>query len=454
MLAARLMLVALLAAAVLGLGSIAPRGTERQHHHSSPIRVVSGTSSGAAPPPPKPPADEYENQVYYENVAPHPFNVTDLVRADRIGNPVVSPNGQFAVYTRRVWSVSLNQSSTTLWVSYISSGAMAPLTPFGYGGARRNSPSSFPIFPSLTRYFARSLSFVRSLCLVSESDPCWLPDSNTVLFLSNRQLGTTQIWQVQVPATPSQMAASPVRISYAASSLSTHSALYLTHSLLLQFIPCRPPRPEGEPLGHPAGIRRRRVSGLEHAADGRARRRQRRQPDARLHVHQALRAPLGHVLRRPPQPSVPGAAHQGLERQLHRRQPARRAVQRRRRRSHQAVRRLRGVELLDGRRRVLVHAPLRRDDARRMDHQPRPALRLDRRRLLLEPRVLLVRQHRHRHAAALPAQRPADRLRRHRGSRLRGRSLSNQGTHRHPRAPTDRSTLTHTVCLRRSTTAR
>ena len=237
MLAARLMLVALLAAAALGLGSIAPRGTERQHHHSSPIRVVSGTSSGAAPPPPKPPADEYENQVYYENVAPHPFNVTDLVRADRIGNPVVSPNGQFAVYTRRVWSVSLNQSSTTLWVSYISSGAMAPLTPFGYGGARRNSPSSFPIFPALTRYFARSLSFVRSLCLVSESDPCWLPDSNTVLFLSNRQLGTTQIWQVQVPATPSQMAASPVRISYAASSLllSAHSALYLTLSSCSSF---------------------------------------------------------------------------------------------------------------------------------------------------------------------------------------------------------------------------
>jgi len=82
--------------------------------------------------------------------------------------------------------VSINQSSTTLWLLNIEHRQSIPLTPFGWK--------------------------------VSESNPCWSPDSSSVLFISNRAKGgSSQIWQVSLvngqPSAPTQISNYPIAVS-------------------------------------------------------------------------------------------------------------------------------------------------------------------------------------------------------------------------------------------------
>jgi hypothetical protein len=215
-----LLLVAF-AAVVVALGSNSPRRA------ATSMRIADHRP--AAPPlPPASQPNQYENELYYKNVPVHPFNATDLVRADRIGAPVASPNGLYAVYTRRVWSVSLNQSSTTLWLSYLQDGKAQPLTPFGWKGMQ-------PLASMAMAWLDAHIPTITLYGLVSESDACWTSDSSTVLFLSNRDGGSTQVWQVTVPSSSSASPSAPIRITYV---LSTTTTTTTAASLLLLIRQC------------------------------------------------------------------------------------------------------------------------------------------------------------------------------------------------------------------------
>lgn len=125
---------------------------------------IHGEKRGAADPYDGQPTD---NQQYYENVPVHPFNASDLVRADRLGDGAVSPDGTVVVFTRRVWNYDKNISSTTLWMKDLaSSDPSIPLTPFEWGA--------------------------------SDSQPCWSKDSKTVLYVGGDD---QQIYQVS-PSSP------------------------------------------------------------------------------------------------------------------------------------------------------------------------------------------------------------------------------------------------------------
>ena len=47
---------------------------------------------------------------------PHPFGVHDMVRMQRVGEPVPSPDGQSVVFTVRNWDPDANKSTTNLWL--------------------------------------------------------------------------------------------------------------------------------------------------------------------------------------------------------------------------------------------------------------------------------------------------------------------------------------------------
>eukprot|EP01094_Clydonella_sp_ATCC50884_P003342 TRINITY_DN1258_c0_g1_i3.p1 TRINITY_DN1258_c0_g1~~TRINITY_DN1258_c0_g1_i3.p1 ORF type:complete len:715 (+),score=175.49 TRINITY_DN1258_c0_g1_i3:76-2220(+) len=107
-----------------------------------------------------------QNAEYYADVGAHPFNASDLVRADRLGDGVVAPDGSAVVFSRRVWNYERNVSSTTLWMRALSSGsssAAVPLTPFAWGA--------------------------------SDNSPCWSKDSGVVFYLGGDD---QQLYQVNV----------------------------------------------------------------------------------------------------------------------------------------------------------------------------------------------------------------------------------------------------------------
>ncbi|MDP2439524.1 MAG: prolyl oligopeptidase family serine peptidase, partial [archaeon] len=106
-----------------------------------------------------------------------------MARADRLGSFVLSPDRTKVAFTRRVWNVLLNRSSTTLYVLTVLPQAGLPeaVTPPAWG--------------------------------VADSDPNWSADGAFLLFLSNRLYnasssnsgligpdpsGDRQIWQLRL----------------------------------------------------------------------------------------------------------------------------------------------------------------------------------------------------------------------------------------------------------------
>ena len=73
------------------------------------LDVSDNGSSGTPTPTPTPSntdknnADMDVNVEFYQNAALHAFSVDDLIRTDRIGEPVVSPDEQWTAFTRYVY---------------------------------------------------------------------------------------------------------------------------------------------------------------------------------------------------------------------------------------------------------------------------------------------------------------------------------------------------------------
>lgn len=95
---------------------------------------------------------------------PHPFGVHDMVRMQRVGDAVPSPDGQWIVFTVRAWDAESNKTTTNLWLVNPDGSNLRQLT--------------------TAKHF-------------SDSSPTWSPDSSMVAFVSNRS-GSRQIWTIRL----------------------------------------------------------------------------------------------------------------------------------------------------------------------------------------------------------------------------------------------------------------
>lgn len=95
--------------------------------------------------------------------ATHPFSVHDMLAMDRIGDPQVSPDGRRVVFVLRETDLEANRGRTDLWLVNVDG-----------TGLRR-----------LTSHTA------------SDSNPRWMPDGQSILFLSSRS-DSSQVWRIRV----------------------------------------------------------------------------------------------------------------------------------------------------------------------------------------------------------------------------------------------------------------
>jgi dipeptidyl aminopeptidase/acylaminoacyl peptidase len=93
----------------------------------------------------------------------HPFSIHDMLAMDRISDPQVSPDGRQVAFVVRTTDLEANRGRTDLWLVSADGTGLRQLT---------SHPDS-------------------------DSDPRWLPDGKTVLFLSTRS-GSSQVWQIRI----------------------------------------------------------------------------------------------------------------------------------------------------------------------------------------------------------------------------------------------------------------
>ncbi|MEM1081465.1 MAG: S9 family peptidase [Pseudomonadota bacterium] len=127
-----------------------------------------------------------------------PFTAEHLVKIDRIGSPVVSPDGQSVVYTVRKTDFEADRGRVDLWISPVA------------GGEARQ----------LTTHEA------------NDGSPAWSRDGQYVLFLSNRD-ETTQVWRVPAvggqaePVTDLPLSVTTFRVSPTGDQLVVSLSVYL-----------------------------------------------------------------------------------------------------------------------------------------------------------------------------------------------------------------------------------
>lgn len=95
--------------------------------------------------------------------APHPFNVDDLVRMQRVSDPVLSPDGRTVVYTVRETDLAANRGRTDLWSLDLAT-----------KGAQPRRLTTNP---------------------ENDSSPEWSADGREIYFLSTRN-GSSQVWRL------------------------------------------------------------------------------------------------------------------------------------------------------------------------------------------------------------------------------------------------------------------
>jgi dipeptidyl aminopeptidase/acylaminoacyl peptidase len=94
---------------------------------------------------------------------PHPICVHDLVRAERVGEPIPSPDGKWICFSIQTWDPEANKKTTNLWL------------------VSRDGATT------------RQLTNTKE---VADSGPVWSPDSKSVLFTSSRE-GSGKAWIVR-----------------------------------------------------------------------------------------------------------------------------------------------------------------------------------------------------------------------------------------------------------------
>ncbi|WNL45274.1 S9 family peptidase [Dyella sp. BiH032] len=93
-----------------------------------------------------------------ESRSPHPFNIRDLVMMDRVGDPQLSPDGRFALYTVRSTDYAANKGVTAIY-----------LLDLQQGGQPRK-------------------------VVDKGSSPRWAPDGNSFYYLAAKD-GVSQLWR-------------------------------------------------------------------------------------------------------------------------------------------------------------------------------------------------------------------------------------------------------------------
>lgn len=96
--------------------------------------------------------------------AKHPFSIEDLVRLNRVSDPVLSPDGRTVAFTVRETDMAANRGRTDLWSLDLTT-----------KGAQPRRLTSHP---------------------ENDSSPQWSADSRALYFLSSRG-GSSQVWRLQ-----------------------------------------------------------------------------------------------------------------------------------------------------------------------------------------------------------------------------------------------------------------
>ena len=94
---------ALLAAAALSCSGPSSGSTSDKERSASGDALPAARPAVAIRPPP-------------DFAKPHPLTVHDMVRAERVGEPVPSPDGRWICFTRQAWDPDANQKTTNLWL--------------------------------------------------------------------------------------------------------------------------------------------------------------------------------------------------------------------------------------------------------------------------------------------------------------------------------------------------
>ena len=97
------------------------------------------------------------------SAATHPIGIRDLIAFQRIGDPVVAPDGARIAYSVSALDLDGNRRRTDIWIVGVDGSNARPLT---------RDPAS-------------------------DSSPVWAPDGKSVWFLSTRS-GSAQVWRIPV----------------------------------------------------------------------------------------------------------------------------------------------------------------------------------------------------------------------------------------------------------------
>ncbi|MDH3214992.1 MAG: S9 family peptidase [Candidatus Krumholzibacteria bacterium] len=93
----------------------------------------------------------------------HPFSIHDMLAMDRIGDPQVSPDGEWVAFVRRSTDLEADKGRTDIWLVDVKGSGLRRLT--------TNPAGDF--------------------------NPRWSPDGTMILFLSTRS-GSPQVWRIRI----------------------------------------------------------------------------------------------------------------------------------------------------------------------------------------------------------------------------------------------------------------